>query len=133
MADQRMLVRQAEPARGRSAGDDERAGLNGLFADAQLERMFVQVGFDHVAHAIFGAEARRLLVHVLDQFRPLDAFGKAGEIFHQRGQRQLSARFMAFDHERLEVRAGAVEGGGVTGASGAQDHNIAYVHSGKEH
>jgi phosphoheptose isomerase len=36
---------------------------------------------------------------------------------------------MAFDHERLEVGAGAVEGGGVTGASGAHDYDIAYVHS----
>ena len=38
---------------------------------------------------------------------------------------------MAFDHERLEVGAGVVEGGGVTGTSGAYDHDIAYVHSGK--
>ena len=35
---------------------------------------------------------------------------------------------MAFDHQRLEVGAGGVEGGGVAGASGAHDHNIAYVH-----
>src|SRR5208282_4255600 len=62
VAYQRMLVRQAEPARGRSAGDDQRAGLNDLFSEAQLERPFAQmpaqIGFDHVAHAIFGAEAR---------------------------------------------------------------------------
>src|SRR6266481_901106 len=37
---------------------------------------------------------------------------------------------MAFDHERLEVGAGVVEGGGVTGTSGAHDHDIAYIHSG---
>src|SRR5260370_25000380 len=37
---------------------------------------------------------------------------------------------MAFNHERLEVGAGIVEGGGVTGTSGAHDHDIAYVHSG---
>jgi len=112
--------------------DNERAGLNALFSEAQLERMFAQIGLDHVAHAIFGAEARGLLAHVLDQFRPLDAFGKPGKIFHQRGHRQLSARFMAFDHERLEVGAGAVEGGGVTGAPRAYDHNIAYIHSSKK-
>src|ERR1700730_6497794 len=37
---------------------------------------------------------------------------------------------MAFNHERLEVGAGVVEGGGVTGTSGAHDHDIAYIHSG---
>src|SRR6202795_308660 len=37
---------------------------------------------------------------------------------------------MAFDHERFEVGAGVVEGGGVTGTSGAHDHDIAYIHSG---
>src|SRR5216684_1031538 len=37
---------------------------------------------------------------------------------------------MAFDHEWLEVGAGVVEGGGVTGTSGAHDHDIAYIHSG---
>src|SRR4029077_6710955 len=37
---------------------------------------------------------------------------------------------MAFNHERFEVGAGVVEGGGVTGTSGAYDHDIAYIHSG---
>src|ERR1700694_5916178 len=36
---------------------------------------------------------------------------------------------MAFDHQRLEVGAGVVEGGGVTSTSGAHDHDVAYVHS----
>ena len=38
---------------------------------------------------------------------------------------------MAFDHERLEVGAGGVEGGGVTRASGAHNHNVTYVHISK--
>src|SRR5258708_21611675 len=37
---------------------------------------------------------------------------------------------MAFDHKRFEVGAGVVEGGRVTGTSGAHDHDIAYIHSG---
>src|SRR5258708_37151201 len=37
---------------------------------------------------------------------------------------------MTFDHERLEVGAGIVEGGGVTSTSGAHDHDVAYIHSG---
>src|SRR5258708_6769950 len=37
---------------------------------------------------------------------------------------------MTFDHERLEVGACIVEGGGVTSTSGAHDHDVAYIHSG---
>src|SRR6202790_1419402 len=80
--------------------------------------------------AVLGAKARGLLAHIFNEFRPLNTIGKAGKIFHRRGQRQLSPRFMAFDHERLEVGAGVVEGGGVAGTSGAHDHDIAYIHSG---
>ena len=87
VADQRMLVRQAEPARRCSAGDDQRAGLNDLFADSQLKRTLAQIGFDHVAYAIVGAEARGLLAHILNQFRALDAVGKTGKVFHRRCQR----------------------------------------------
>src|SRR5260370_33003681 len=80
--------------------------------------------------AVLGAKARRLLAHIFNEFGPLNTIGKAGKIFHRRGQRQLSPRFMAFDHERLEVGAGVVEGGGVTGTSGAHDHDIADIRSG---
>src|ERR1700674_338674 len=37
---------------------------------------------------------------------------------------------MAFNHKRFEVGAGIVEGSGVTGTSGAHDHEVASVHSG---
>src|SRR4030081_423394 len=37
---------------------------------------------------------------------------------------------MAFDHKRFEVGTGVVEGGGVACASGAYDHDVAYIHSG---
>jgi hypothetical protein len=36
---------------------------------------------------------------------------------------------MAFDDEWLEVGAGGVESGRVTGASGAHDYDVAYVHN----
>src|ERR1700680_4198855 len=80
--------------------------------------------------AVLGAKARGLLAHIFNEFGHLNTIGKAGKIFHRRGQRQLSPRFMAFDHERLEVGAGVVEGGGVTGTSGAHDNDIAYIPSG---
>src|SRR5258708_24509427 len=37
---------------------------------------------------------------------------------------------MTFDHERLEVGACIIDGGGVTSTSGAYDHDVAYIHSG---
>ena len=82
-----------------------------------------------MSHAVFGAEARRLFAHVFDQFRTLDALGKAGKIFHQGGQRKLAARLMTFKHQWFEIGAGAVEGGRVSGTSGADDYDVANVHS----
>ena len=107
MADQGLLVGQAEPARGSSAGNDQRAGLDrGLLPTMSCDRALAEVGLDDVAGAILGAEARGLLAHVVDQFRALNAFGKAGKVFDQRGDRELSAGLMAFDDQRLEVGAG---------------------------
>ena len=57
---------------------------------------------------VLGAETLRLLAHVLDQFRPLNAFWEAGEIFDQCGDRQLPAGFVAFNDERLEIGARGV-------------------------
>ena len=64
-----------------------------------------------------GAEFLRLRVHVHDQLRAVDAFGKAGKILHQRGGGQLAAGLPAFEHERVQVRARGVNGGGQTGAT----------------
>ena len=76
-------------------------------------------------HAIFRAKALRLLAHVLDQLRPHDSFRKAGEILHQCSHRKLPARLVAFDDQRFQVGARSVESGGVSGAPGADDDNIA--------
>ena len=42
------------------------------------------------------AEARGLLLHVLDQFRTLDALRPAGKVLDQGGDGELSAGFVAF-------------------------------------
>ena len=72
---------------------------------------------DHMAELILRPKASRLLAHVLDQLGALDALGKSGKIFHQRGQRELAARLMTFNHQWLEVGASRVERRGVTGSS----------------
>ena len=78
-----------------------------------------------MGHAQFGAEADGLLLHVLDELGALDALGPAGEVFDERGDRELAAGLVAFEDERLEVGAGSVDGSGKAGASGAEDDGVA--------
>ena len=68
-----------------------------LVAQMQHERPLAQIGAGEVRHAILGAEALRLLAHVLDQLRPHDSVGKSGEILDQRRHRELAAGLVAFD------------------------------------
>jgi hypothetical protein len=68
-----------------------------LLAEMKQKRTPAKVGAAEVPHAVFSAEAFRLLTHVLDQLRPHDAFGKAGEILYQRGQGKLAAGLVALD------------------------------------
>ena len=78
-----------------------------------------------MSHAELRAEARRLQLHVLDELRSLDALRPAGEVLDQRRDRELSAGLVAFDYERLQVGACRVDGGGQSGAAGAEDDGIA--------
>ena len=52
--------------------------------------------------------------------------GKPGKFSTSGGDGELPARFVAFDDERLQIRSGGVDGGGVSGAAGANDHNVAH-------
>src|ERR1700676_697170 len=78
VSDELLLVRQSEPARGSATGNDECTGVDDLMADMQLKRILAEIDAGHVAVFIFGAKARRLLAHVLDQLRPLNALGEPG-------------------------------------------------------
>ena len=71
------------------------------------------------------AEAGGLLLHVLDQLGALDAFGPAGKVLDQRGDGELAAGLVAFEHERVEAGAAGVNGGGESGAAGAENDGIA--------
>src|SRR5258708_3519770 len=70
MADELLLIRQIQPARGGARGDDERPRLEPLIVDAQPEGPLGKVGFDYLAVDVFSAEIRSLLLHVLDEHRP---------------------------------------------------------------
>ena len=131
MADQRLLVRKAEPPGRRTARNDERLGVNRLLTHGEGERAIAEIGFDDVSSAIFGAKTRGLLAHVLDEFGALNAFRKPRKVFDERGERKLSAGFMSFDDKWLQIGARAVKGGGVSGTSGTDDDDVASIHSGQ--
>jgi hypothetical protein len=53
--------------------------MNLMHADVQQKWALAQVDAGEMRHAVFGAEALRLLAHVLDQLRAENAFGEAGK------------------------------------------------------
>ncbi len=81
----------------------------------------------HVAGEELGAEARGLHAHVVDELGPLDAFGKAREIFHQGGDGELAAGLVAVDDQRGEVGTRGINGRGQAGAAGADDDDVTNV------
>src|SRR5258705_10370534 len=87
--------------------------------------MLGEVDGAEMGHAQLGAEADCLLLHVLDEFGTLDALGPARKIFHQCGDGELPAGLVAFEDQRLEIRACCVDGGGKSGAPGAEDNGVA--------
>ncbi len=90
-------MRQPQPARRGAAGDDQRARVDDFIAHVKFKRTLTEIDAGHVAMFVFGAKARGLLAHVLDQFRSLNAFGKTGKVLDQRGERELASGFVAFD------------------------------------
>ncbi len=78
-----------------------------------------------MAVAEFCAEAGGLFAHVLDELGTLDAVGPAGKVLNEGGDGELAAGLMALDDEWLEVGARRIDGGGKTGAAGAEDNGIA--------
>ncbi len=88
------------------------------------KRALAEVSAGEVRHAIFGAEAFRLLAHVFDELRAENALGKSGEVFDQCSHGKLSAGLVAFDDQRLQVGARRVKRGGVAGASRPDDDDF---------
>src|SRR6185437_5176938 len=87
--------------------------------------MSMQVGRRDMSNLEFRAEPLGLLLHIVDQLGALDVLGPAGEILHQGGDGELSAGLVAFEDQRLEVGASRIDGGGQSGAAGAQNYGVA--------
>ncbi len=127
VADQLLFRFEAQQPRRSAGGDDQRLRLVASLPRSDLERSAAQVRLGHRARLELGAEARRLLAHVLDQVRPEDAVREAGEILYHRGQRELPARLVAVNDQRLQVGARSVNGRGQSGAAATDDDDVVHV------
>ena len=86
---------------------------------------WIEIG--HLGVGKARAEFLGLLVHVHDQLRPVDSFGKAGKIFHQRGRGKLTARLAAFEHQRTQVRARGINRRGQPGATAPDNDHFLHA------
>jgi len=108
-------------------GGDERVGgvhvAVGEF-DAEVAcGLFRDVHDDSVSS--LGAELRRLRFHVVDQLRPGDSLGEAGVVLHVGSERELPARLVALDEQRIVVRPRGVDSCRESGDPGAGDNQPA--------
>ena len=113
-----------EPGRG-AGGDDEGSRHVGVLFRVDSEGAFRKVDADDRFREVRGAEPFRLLPHEVDELRSLDPRGEPGEVLDVGGQRQLSPRFAALQHQRGEVGARGVDGGGRARAAGTEDDDVA--------
>ncbi len=67
-----------------------------------------------------------LLFHIFDEIGSIDSFGKAGEVLDEGGNGKLAPRLMALNHQRLQICTSGIDGGGVSGTTGANDHNVTH-------
>src|SRR5579862_4219598 len=124
MPDQSLLVGQAEPPRRCAAGNDQRARANGLASHVQHHRARAQVRAADLTHAVLRAEARGLLAHVLDEFGPVAPLRNPAETLDQRGQRQLPAGLVPFQHQWAQICSSGIQRSRVSGTSGTDYHYV---------
>ncbi len=123
----RLFGGQIQPAGFRAGGHDQGAGLDPFVIDVQAKRTLREIGRNDFAIEVDCAETLGLLPHVLDQIGAVDTFGKAGEILDFRGQRKLAANLQALDNKGLKPGSGSVDSGGVSGATGTDNHDIMHM------
>ena len=121
---QLVLGFQAQPPRRGARGDDHSPRFRPLAFDVEAERPRRKIRIEHRAVDILRAEVLRLPLHVLDQLRTVDTFRKAGKILHQRGHRELPARFVATNHDWFQIRTRRVNSRRIPRAPRTDDDNI---------
>ena len=123
-AEQRFLAGHAQVPGGRAHREDDGARLVRLVADGDRLDGPVQGDRVDVLHPQVGAEAQRLLAHLVHQFGPGDAVAEAGVVLHLGGGHQRAAELGALEHQRLQLGAGRVDGRRVAGRTGADDDHV---------
>ena len=120
-----VLRGQAQPARLRTGGDDERVRQILVAAIAfQPERALGEVRLDNGVRGDLRAHMLGLGAHLFHQPRALDHFGEARVVLHIGGDGHLAAGLDAFDQQRFQHGAGRVDGRGVAGRTGADDDHL---------
>ena len=121
---QLLLAREVEPARLGAGGDHHRvAGVDGAAVADQSEGTPREIDLDDRVPHHLGADMLGLGLHLLHQPGALDDLGEAGIILDVGRDGQLAAGLDALDDDRREAGAGAVNGGGESGGSGAEDQH----------
>ena len=124
-AGQFLLAGHIQLARRRAGADDDRLGLvlhlvgrmHGIWK--MLEVYLIHIVIFDPAAELFG-----LLLHLLHQLRPGQAFGKARVIFHFIGNRHLAADVIAGNQQGVQVGARRVQTGRQARWSTADDNDI---------
>ena len=71
-----------------------------------------------------GSKPFGLLLHFHHQVRTRNGFWESGEVFNFCGGRELASGLGAGDDKWLEVSAGGVDSGGVSGRAGSNDNDV---------
>ena len=70
---------------------------------------------------------RRLRFMQFGELEAADAVRKAGVVLDEVGERHLAAGHVALQHDGAQAAAGAVDGGGEAGGTGADDDDVVFV------
>ena len=104
-----------------ASGDDQRVtGVGAAIAD-QGEGFLGQFGGVDVVKDDFGFKAPGMGFKSLHEFRPLDTVDVGRPVVDLGGGGELSTLCHAGNQYRLEIGAGSVNGGGITGRAGAEN------------
>ena len=118
---------QPELAGAGAGRDDHGVGAVFVVADPDAVGALGKVDLGHVVGDEVGSEPLGLAAELLHHLGAEDAFGVPRVVLNVARDHQLAAPVEALDHERLQVGARSVKGGGVAGRAPADDDHFAVV------
>ena len=130
VANQLLFVLQPEIAGGGAARDDQRLGVEPFVVGLQADMAVGHFQIRRFRVRKTRAEMFRLLVHVHDQLRAVDAFRKARKIFDQSRGGKLAAGLATLEHERAQVRPSGINRRRQTRATASDNDNFFHARQG---